>query len=419
MASWLLMSMELPAINAVVARMGSPEINLAAYGGIVYPLALIIEAPIINLLAASTALSRDWKSYQYLKKIMLWMGGILTVLHVLIAFTPVYDFIVDVILHSPAEVIEPGRIGLMLMLPWTFSIGYRRFQQGAMIRHGRSRMVGQTTMVRLFAVAAILAIGYFSNAIQGAALAGLAQGLGVVAEAAYAGIMIRKLYPDIKNASKAEVPLSLQRFTKFYLPLALTSIIGLLWQPLISAAVSRMPNPIESLAVWAVISGLFFMFRSPGMAFNETVVALLGEKNGYRVLRKFGYIAALGTLGIVLLFVLTPLSELWLSVISNLQPAMASDARVALGLGMPLAVLTMIISFYQGIIVHEEKTSAIAEAVVIFLTTMGIVLGIGIITQSFKGVFVAASAFTIAHVTQIVWLWLRSRKQRLLLRELE
>lgn len=412
------MSIELPAINAVVARMGSPEINLAAYGGIVYPLALIIEAPIINLLAASTALSRDWKSYQYLKKTMLWMGGILTILHVLIAFTPVYDFIVEVILHSPAEVVEPGRIGLMLMLPWTFSIGYRRFQQGAMIRHGRSRMVGQTTMVRLITVAVILAIGYFSNAIQGAALAGLAQGLGVVAEAAYAGIMIRKLYPDIKNAPKADVPLSLRRFTKFYIPLALTSIIGLLWQPLISAAVSRMPNPIESLAVWAVISGLFFMFRSPGMAFNEAVVALLGEKNGYRVLRKFGYIAALGTLAIVLLFVLTPLSELWLTVISNLGSAMAYDARVALLFGMPLAVLTMFISFYQGIIVHEEKTSAIAEAVVIFLTAMGIVLGIGIITQSFKGVYVAASAFTIAHATQIIWLWLRSRKQRLFLREL-
>ena len=60
------MSIELPAINAIVARLMNPEISLAAYGGVVYPIALIIEAPVIMLLAASTALSRDWDSYKRL-----------------------------------------------------------------------------------------------------------------------------------------------------------------------------------------------------------------------------------------------------------------------------------------------------------------------------------------------------------------
>jgi len=58
-ASWMLMSMELPTINAIVARLPNPEINLAAYGGVVFPIALMIEAPVIMLMAASTALSRD------------------------------------------------------------------------------------------------------------------------------------------------------------------------------------------------------------------------------------------------------------------------------------------------------------------------------------------------------------------------
>ena len=62
-ASWLLMGAELPALSAVIARLPHPEINLAAYGGVVFPLALIIESPIIMLLAASTALCKDWASY--------------------------------------------------------------------------------------------------------------------------------------------------------------------------------------------------------------------------------------------------------------------------------------------------------------------------------------------------------------------
>ena len=37
-ASWLLMGAELPALSAVVARLPDARINLAAYGGIVFPL---------------------------------------------------------------------------------------------------------------------------------------------------------------------------------------------------------------------------------------------------------------------------------------------------------------------------------------------------------------------------------------------
>jgi hypothetical protein len=58
-ASWALMALEGPAISAIVARLADPEVHLAAYGGIVFPLALFIAAPIIMLLAASTALSVD------------------------------------------------------------------------------------------------------------------------------------------------------------------------------------------------------------------------------------------------------------------------------------------------------------------------------------------------------------------------
>ena len=89
-ASWLLMSAEGSAVSAIVARLADPEINLAAYGGVVFPLSLIIESPIIMLLSASTALSKDWDSYLKLKRFMMRAGALLTTLHVLIAFTPLY-----------------------------------------------------------------------------------------------------------------------------------------------------------------------------------------------------------------------------------------------------------------------------------------------------------------------------------------
>ena len=147
--SWLLMALELPALSAVVARLPDPRIHLAAYGGVVFPLALIVESPVIMLLAASTALSRDRDSYARLRKYMLAAGAGLTGLHLLVAFTPLYDLVASGLLGAPAEILEPARLGLRIMTPWTWSIAYRRFHQGVLIRFGHSRTVGLGTMVRL------------------------------------------------------------------------------------------------------------------------------------------------------------------------------------------------------------------------------------------------------------------------------
>ncbi len=94
-ASWLLMGAELPVIAAVMARLADPTISLAAYGGIVFPLALMIEAPIIMLLAASTALSKDMDSYLLVRRFMMVTSAILTALHLLIALTPLYYLVVQ------------------------------------------------------------------------------------------------------------------------------------------------------------------------------------------------------------------------------------------------------------------------------------------------------------------------------------
>jgi hypothetical protein len=412
LGSWMLMSLELPIITAIVARLANPEINLAAYGGVVYPIALIIEAPVIMLLAASTALSRDWASYQRLKKYTLILGISLSVLHLLIAVTPLYDFIVNVLIKVPPEVVEPGRWGLVVMTPWTFGIGLRRFQQGAMIRFNRSHMVGETTVVRLVTVSMIMAIGMILKTIPGTVLAGLAQGLAVSAEALYASLRIRKILPEIKSAPPAAKPLTFKRFIAFYTPLAATSGVSLLWLTFISSAVSRMPDPLESLAIWSVLNGLLLLFRSPGLAYNEAVVALLEEHRSYPALKKFTLLASMIALGIVVLFLVTPASSFWFRTIANLEGDKVQTARIALALGIPLTLLSLYLHFYQGIIVKTEKTRAVFEAVLVFMFFLLTVLVLGVVLGTAKGVFVASFAFMFGHFAQAFWLWFRSRKAR-------
>jgi hypothetical protein len=57
----------------------------------------------------------------------------------------------------------------------------------------------------------------------------------------------------------------------------MTVLLMLLVQPMVGAALSRMPYPLESLAMWPVVFGLLTIWQSVGLSYNEAVIALLEE----------------------------------------------------------------------------------------------------------------------------------------------
>lgn len=411
-ASWLLMGLELPFLSAIVARLPEPEINLAAYGGVVFPIALVIESPIIMLLAGSTALSKDWASYIKIRRFMMSAGAILTALHVLVAFTPLYDLLVVRLLGVPAEIVEPARIGLMIMTPWTWSIAFRRFNQGVLIRFGHSQAIGVGTLVRLGANALVLLTGYLLHSVPGIVVGAGAVACGVMGEALYTGWRVRPVLRDQVQPAPPVEPLTWNAFYRFYIPLALTSLLLLIWQFMGSGAISRMPLALESLAVWPVLSGLIFMLRSPGVAYNEVVVALMDEPGSAAPLRRFTWLLAGATNLIHLLIALTPLSYLWFGQVSALEPELAEMARLGLLIALPLPALTVLQSYFQGAIVHSRRTRGIPESVVIFLIAIIILLAAGIWYGRITGLYVGMGAFIFANLAQTAWLWPRSRAVR-------
>jgi len=409
-ASWFLMGLEMPALSAIVARLPDPNINLAAWGGVVFPLSLIIESPIIMLLAASTALSKDWDSYRKLRRYMMWASGVLTALHILVAFTPLYDLVVIGLIDPPTEIIEPARLGLRLMIPWTWAIAYRRFNQGVLIRFGHSEAVGIGTVIRLIADVLVLGYGLARGDLAGIVVAGLAISFGVVSEAIYAGLRVR---PVISNqlmvAPRVDEPLTLRSFSSFYIPLAMTSLLALLTLPIGSAALSRMPMALESLAVWSVVGGLIFMLRSFGVAYNEVTVALLDEPLAMNSLRRYVSYLVVGTTILLLLVAGTRLSTLWFGRLSALAPPLVDISRKALWFALPLPGLNALLSWFQGLILNSRRTRGITEAVLISLCTTGLILMLGVLWGRTTGLYVGWTAFSLGALTQSFWLWRRSR----------
>lgn len=408
--SWLLMGVERPMIISVIARLPDSEVHLAAFGGVVGPLLDAINAPIIMLLAASTALSKDWASYRKLWRFMNAAGLALSVVHALIAFTPLYYTVTATLIHAPEVVIEPSRLGLMIGLPWSWVIAYRRVHQGVLIRFGHSRSVGAGTIVRLASGAVVLLIGYSVGTIPGVAVAAGANVAGVIGEATFIGMRARKVVREqLRQAPVADRPLTLRGFVRFYAPLALTTMVLQTSPAIGSAALSRMPNALESLAVWPVLNSLSFLLRSAGLAYNEVVVAMLDLRGALRTVRRFAMVLAVALLTPMLIMAATPLSTLWFGSVSGLSKPLVAMGRTALWITLPMAATAGLQSLFQGALVHSRRTRAVIEAVTIVFGTSVVVMLVGMAWGRIYGVYVAAIAFTLSGLAQTLWLWYRSR----------
>jgi hypothetical protein len=321
-----------------------------------------------------------------------------------------YYIVAEDIIGAPEVIIEPARIGLMIMTPWTWSIAYRRFNQGVLIRFGHSKAVGVGTIIRLSADLIVLLIGYSIGTIPGIVIATCAVAAGVVSEAIYSGIVTRPVVKrEVRIAPPLEQPLTFRAFLKFYIPLAMTSLLLLLVQPIGSAALSRMPRAIDSLAVWPVVSGLVFLLRSIGMAYNEVVVALLDEPLSTQSLRRFTYYLAASVTILLALITTTPLATLWFSGVQGLSPELTSLALLGMWLALPMPGLNVFQSWYQGAIVVSHKTRGITEAVAIFLITTIMILWSGATFSKTIGLYIGLAAFSIAMLAQTIWLWYRAR----------
>ncbi len=413
-----MMGIELPLLSAVVARLANPEVNLGAYGGVVFPLSLLIEAPIIMLLTASTKLSRDLASYKKLWRFMMLAGGGLSALHLLVAATPLFDLIAGELLGVGDDILEASRLGMIIMTPWTWAIAHRRFNPGVLIRFGRSRAVTRGTLVRLAADVSVLLICYaLARRIDlpqlGIIAATVAVSTGVVAEAVYAAWIVRPVIRDVLPGERSsEPPLDRKRFLSFYVPLALSPLFGLAAQPMLTAGISRMPSPLESLAVLPALNGFTFLFRSISLAFLEVVVALVERPGGYVALRRFAWQAALGVSCLQLLIVASPLANGWFGTISGLDAPLAKLATQAVWAALTLAAFGFGNSFFQGLLVHSHNTRSVTESVMAFLVVIVAGLTVGTHGGWLAGAVFTYIIYSLGQAAQFSWLLIRSRPSR-------
>ena len=390
------MASEGPFLAAIIARLPDPTFNLAAYG-VAFALAILIEAPVIMLMSAATSVVKDRASFLKLRNFSraLCLGTTGVLLIVLIP--EIYTTLIVSGLGVPRQVADITYGALWFMLPWPSSIGYRRFLQGVLIRSGKTRLVAYGTVIRLFAMVAAALIGFFILGIPGAWVGALSLATGVTVEAVAARFMaagtVRAILDGEMDGDRP-LDISYLDIAKFYYPLALTSLIGLTVQPLLTFFMGRSIAPVESLAVFPVVHSISFFFRSMGLAFQDTAIALMGDGfQHFRELRRFAISLGAATTAGFALVAFTPLSDVYFVVISGLSPELARFALTPTRIIVLLPALSVLLSLQRAILVESRRTQHITVASAVEVTTVAVTfvaLGWGL---DFVGATAAFSAF--------------------------
>jgi hypothetical protein len=354
-----------------------------------------------------------------------------------------FDVIVRNIMGVPESIVEPVRLGMRIMIFWSGAIAWRRFIQGIMIRFGMTKQIGQGTIVRLLvSISTALTLAWWGT-IPGVAVGAYALITGVIVEAAFAQWIARDLIRQkfsLPLESLENIPhLSYSELVKFHAPLAASSLLFLLAQPLISAALARIPNPEAALAAWPVAAGVLFFTRAPLLALPEVIIALIdeGKQSGtdsfiakpnvrasamYRrlesfiqsngashTLRNFSLYAGVVCMAVLALVSFTPLTHFYFRTLIGVSEDLAAVAVVGGQVGVLIPLVMGYQSWLRGVLTSKRATLPMTIAMGVNLTTMAITLTIGVILNT-PGVPLAALAILISMSAETVVLWVASKR---------
>jgi len=399
-ATWLMMAVEGPFLAAMIARLAEPVFNLAAYG-VAFSLALVVEAPVIMIMSAATALARNRLSYIRLRTFTHALNAGVTLAMVVALLPPVFNAIAYGLIGLPPEVAFRTHIALLILLPWPAAIGIRRLYQGVLIRHRLTRRVAYGTVVRLAAMFGTAFVLARDGRLEGAWVGAAALTMGVSCEAVASRFMaagaLRKLMavPGVATGAVA----SWVALTRFYYPLALTTLLSLGIHPVVTFFVGNSRMPLESLAVLPVIGSLVFIFRSLGLAYQEVVIALIGdEQEGYVPLRTFGILLSLGVAVGLSLIAWTPLAGVWFRNVSGLTDELAAFALTPVRILSIIPGLTAVLSFQRAVMVIRNTTNRVTLATIIEVAGTVVVMWVAISFLNAIGAVAAASALLIGRI---------------------
>lgn len=164
--------------------------------------------------------------------------------------------------------------------------------------------------------------------------------------------------------------LTYKEIYRFYLPLVLNAQMMFLSAPLINFGLSRTNNPEVAIAAYSVGFLVMVFLNSPSIASRNISTALITDRASFLFIRKIFLLCGIFITLISASIAITPLHSVVFLHILGAPADIAREARRVLLIISPIGIIIAVRGIYQGVALVHKKTSILAYATLVRLTTI-------------------------------------------------
>lgn len=197
---------------------------------------------------------------------------------------------------------------------------------------------------------------------------------------------------------------------RFYLPLAASGLLMTLQQPVVTAGITRTPNPETALAAYGIALNIAVLLESPVQMLLPTANAVVRDQPSYRLLHRFTISIGLALSGLLFLVASSPLGSL---TVSRLIGAPSAVARQVLPALLVMALWPLVVGwrrFHQGLLIRRGHTRAVGYATACRLLTITAVVTLAISRYDWPGAFVGCLALMAGAIVEAAVVTARSSR---------
>ena len=194
-----------------------------------------------------------------------------------------------------------------------------------------------------------------------------------------------------------------------FIPLSLSDVTMALGDPLTTTTLAHLPDPRTNIAAVGVAKAIAIFCESPIIMLLHTSNALAPTQASRQALWKFALIAS-GAMSLLLALTTIPavfaiVGEGWLGVAPSLSGTIRSVLTIAIL--WPLAIGWR--RYFQGLLIHSGQSYAVAQAGIVRLLVVGIILAGGF-SLKFNGAVVAGMSLVWGVIAEAVAVTYLARK---------
>jgi len=285
-----------------------------------------------------------------------------------ISITPIGESLISQAFQIETEFVQHIQDYLILLCPLVLLNAQRHFYTGLLVQAKLTGWITLLNFIYLSIVILALIIGFLKGLKPNYVIVG-SELIGV--SVLICGLLVTKYRHYVLPVIKEHNQVTYQELTHFFLPVSTTGIMFALSRPVLYAFVSRTQDAILTIAALRIAFDFTMLFQQAANQFRHFFITF-GETELNQKIQFMQIVALLITL-VMLLFVLTPISDYVWGDLMSLNPDLRRLSAEVVTIMCLMPSLIVFRNYFHSRLMTKRKTNGMAIGSI--LRVVGIYLG--------------------------------------------